>query len=53
MGVEPAKAASTAAKGALDARPAGSVTVDQVRKALKEPIGESKVILPDPLPAKG
>jgi hypothetical protein len=54
MGVEIAKAASMAAKGALDgASEAGSVTVERVRGALKEPIGGIKVILPEPLSARG
>jgi len=48
MGVETAKAASMAAQGALEgAEEAGSVTVERVRAALKEPIGGSKVALPD------
>jgi hypothetical protein len=50
MGVDTAKAASTAAQGALDgASEAGSVTVERVLGALKEPIGGSKVVLPEPL----
>jgi hypothetical protein len=50
MGVETAKAASTAAQGALEgASEAGSVTVERVLGALKEPIGGSKVVLPAPL----
>jgi hypothetical protein len=48
MGVETTKAASMAAQGALEgAEQAGSVTVERVRAALKEPIGGSKVALPD------
>jgi hypothetical protein len=50
MAVETSKAASAAARGALEgASEAGSVTVDTVRRALKEPIGGNKVALPDPL----
>src|SRR5205823_5826457 len=50
MGVETAKAASTAAQGALEgAAEAGSVTVERVLGALKEPIGGNKVVLPAPL----
>ncbi len=50
MGVETARAASTAAQGALEgASEAGSVTVERVLGALKEPIGGSKVALPEPL----
>jgi hypothetical protein len=50
MAVETSKAASTAAQGALEgASEAGSVTVETVRIALKEPIGGNKVVLPDPL----
>ena len=48
MGVETAKAASTAAQGALQgASEAGSVTIERVRGALKEPIGGNKVVLPE------
>ena len=50
MGVETAKAATTAAQGALEgASEAGSVTVERVLGALKEPIGGNKVVLPKPL----
>ena len=50
MEVETARAASTAAQGALEgASEAGSVTVERVLGALKEPIGGSKVVLPEPL----
>jgi len=50
IGVETAKAASTAAQGAVEgAGEAGSVTVERVRGALKEPIGGNKVVLPAPL----
>ena len=50
MGVETAKAASTAAQGALaGASEAGALTVERVLGALKEPIGGSKVLLPAPL----
>lgn len=50
MGVDTAKAASTAADGGLQgAREAGSVTVERVLGALKEPIGGNKVVLPKPL----
>ena len=50
MGVEPAQAASTAAQGGLEgASEAGSVTVERVKAALKEPIGGSKVVLLAPL----
>jgi len=50
MGVETARAASTAAQGALEgAREAGSVIVERVLGALKEPIGGNQVILPTPL----
>lgn len=48
MGVDTAKAASTAAQGALEgASAAGSVTVERVLGALKEPIGGNKVVLPE------
>ena len=48
MGVDSAKAASTAALGALQgAKEAGSVTVERVLAALKEPIGGSKVAIPN------
>ena len=44
------KAASAAARGALDgATQAGSVTVERVMTALKEPIGGRKIVLPEPL----
>ena len=47
LGMDTAKAASTAAQGALEgAKEAGSVTVERVLAALKEPIGGSKVVLP-------
>ena len=50
MGVETATAASMAAQGALEgASEAGSVTVERVLGALKEPIGGNKVVLPEPL----
>ena len=50
MGLETAKAATTAAQGALEgASEAGSVTVERVLGALKEPIGGGKVVLPEPL----
>jgi len=50
MGGDTAKAASIAAQGALEgASEAGSVTVERVVGALKEPIGGSKVVLPEPL----
>jgi hypothetical protein len=50
MGVDTAKAASIAAQGALEgAAEAGSVTVERVLGALKEPIGGSRVVLPEPL----
>jgi len=50
MEVETAKAASTAAQGALEgASEAGSVTVERVLGALKEPIGGNRVVLPEPL----
>jgi hypothetical protein len=50
MGVETARAASMAAQGALEgASEAGSVTVERVLGALKEPIGGNKVVLPEPL----
>ncbi len=48
MGVDSAKAATTAAQGALEgAKEAGSVTLERVLAALKEPIGGSKVALSD------
>lgn len=47
IGVDAAKAASTAAQGAHDgAAQAGSVTVERVMAALKEPIGGIKVATP-------
>lgn len=47
MGVETAQAASAAAQGGLEgASEAGSVTVERVLGALKEPIGGIKVVLP-------
>jgi hypothetical protein len=50
IGVDSAKAAATAAQGAFEgASEAGSVTVERVLAALKEPIGGSKVALPEPL----
>ena len=50
MGVDTAKAASTAAQGALaGASEARSATVEWVRGAMKEPVGGSTVVLPDPL----
>ena len=50
IGVDNAKAAATAAQGAFDgAAEAGSVTAERVLAALKEPIGGSKVALPEPL----
>jgi hypothetical protein len=50
MGVEIAKAASTAAQGALEgASEAGSLTIERVLGALKEPIAGNKVVLPKPL----
>lgn len=50
MGVETARAASTAAQGALEgASEAGSITVERVLGALNEPIGGCKVALPEPL----
>jgi hypothetical protein len=50
MGVDVARAASTAAQGGLaGAREAGSVTVERVLGALKEPIGGNPVALPEPL----
>lgn len=50
LGVDTAKAASAAAQGALEgARESGSVTVERVLAALKEPIGGIKVVLPEPL----
>ncbi len=50
MGVDASRAASTAAQGGLEgARAAGSVTVERVLRALKEPIGGSQVLLPEPL----
>ena len=50
IGVDTARAASTAAQGALEgASEAGSVTVERVLGALKEPIGGKKVVLPEPL----
>jgi hypothetical protein len=49
-GMDIAKAASMAAQGAYEgAAEAGSVTVERVLAALKEPIGGSKVALPEPL----
>lgn len=49
IGVDLAKAASIAAQGAVEgAREAGSVTVERVLGALKEPIGGIKVALPEP-----
>ena len=49
IGVDVPKAASTAAQGAHEgAVEAGSLTVEQVLGALKEPIGGSKVALPMP-----
>jgi hypothetical protein len=48
IGVETAKASTTAAQGILEgASAAGSVTVERVLAALKEPIGGSKVALPE------
>jgi len=50
MEVETARAASTAAQGALEgASEAGSITVERVLGALKEPIGGNTVVLPGPL----
>lgn len=50
IGVESAVATSTAARGAYEgAVEAGSVTVERVLAALKEPIGGAKVALPYPL----
>jgi hypothetical protein len=50
MGVDTAPAASAAAQGALEgAAEAGSVTVERVLGALKEPIGGNPVVLPEPL----
>ncbi|MBI3857504.1 MAG: hypothetical protein HY293_17625, partial [Planctomycetes bacterium] len=50
MGLDTAKAASTAAQGAYEgAAEAGSVTVERVMAALKEPIGGIKVALPERL----
>lgn len=50
MGVDTARSATAAALGALEgASEAGSVTVERVLGALKEPIGGSKVVLPEPL----
>jgi hypothetical protein len=50
MEVDTARAASTAARGGLEgATDAGSVTVERVLGALKEPIGGNQIVLPEPL----
>jgi hypothetical protein len=51
MGIDVARAASTAAQGAYEgAVSAGPVTVERVVGALKESIGGIRVALPDPQP---